>query len=233
MDGAAVARLDAAYQLALAQAFFVDDVVDGDVSTHDVAVLPLLKELELAAAVSAVGWVAACRASHWSSAQALALAGEPQAAGDPRAFRENVLGRSAPVLTYFRALAPAARTDLVDAIEPILTDYLILAQLCDDLADWEQDLLRGRQTWTINQFLARAGLTATSYRHEQFVTVVRGVYLEGGLREALEECASRFSAVRGAIVGLPTDTTKLLRICDHLGGLIIANITRLDRHVHG
>ncbi|MGH1552471.1 hypothetical protein ACRAWF_11205 [Streptomyces sp. L7] len=229
MDDQTQGLLDLAYQSALGQAFLVDDLSDGQVANDDVKLLPVLKEIEVAIAVEALGWPDARVAYEWSSHQAQALESELESYATLRGFADstNIVGRSAPVISYFEAITRHGSALYVEPLRPLLIRYLVVAQRCDDLSDWESDLLQGRYTPTVQVMLEQAGISAAEYDESFFPEMLRAVYLDGILLNGLEDCNRELREIVHEIKKIPSATETLVCIVSHLNQIVEGNIEKV------
>nr|WP_134004900.1 hypothetical protein [Streptomyces sp. 846.5] len=223
--------LDVSYQLALGQAFLVDDVNDGQVANVDVKLIPALKEVEVSVAAAALGWPDAKIAFEWSGTQAQALEVELQRYSSRQGYvdEENVLGRSAPVLSYFEAIARHGVAIYASALKPLLMRYLIVAQRCDDLSDWEDDLLQGRYTPVVQSFLEQSGSSIAEYGERFYPEVLRSVYLEGLLLRELNECHRELLDITSNVRKISGTTEKMVSIIVHLHSIVKENIDKISQ----
>jgi hypothetical protein len=217
-------NLSRAYELALAQAFYIDDVYDGDVEPLDTPILPILRHLEvrLASDVLEGGVVGALS---WPATQAVSLRDEFRIASS-ESVEKNLVGRSAPVMTYLGELAAVSDPQIGCRVVDIVESYIVLAQNCDDLSDWEQDLLKRRFTPTATKIIGMAGMTVASFDETYFNRCLRAIYFNGGLISLFQGLRNEAARLLREIDELPTNSEPLFGVVNHLAGLIDMNYQR-------
>ncbi|GAA4536488.1 hypothetical protein GCM10023192_34570 [Amycolatopsis samaneae] len=223
-------KLALGYELALGQAFLIDDLNDGQTSTADVKLISALKEIEVASVVDAIGWPRGRVAFSWSGTQAAALCAEEESYLQKRRPLPsgNILGRSAPVLSYYQAIAYGSSQERVQTLKKLITQYLLVAQWCDDLYDWEDDLLAGRFTPVVHEFVTSAGFeSCVDYEESHYPSLLRAVYLGGLLLRELRRCHARLSDVVAGLCDIGSAAEDLVVIVLNLKSIVESNIAKL------
>jgi len=190
-----LAKLSAAYELALGQAYLVDDLADDQTVGIGGRILTALRELELSLVLDVYGWPAASTIFSWGRTQDRALRDEFALALDDSGL--NSIGRAAPVFAYFELVASRSTQSSIGQVRNLLRRYIVVAQRCDDIADWESDLLLGRMTTTARTFVSQAGIS--QYSPADYTKVLRTVYLCGSLRAELGEVTEELRRIRAAL----------------------------------
>jgi len=196
IEPAQLQKLEAAYTLAVAQAFLVDDVSDIQVDTGQAVLLPTLKSLEIRFLLDAVP------AKQHRAATDLVIRGSARQLDaldhEKRSWEavlqssryvptdtEHILGRSSVPLTYLDIVAIASGTRDVNSARLVIEEFLHLVQYCDDLSDWEDDLANGRITPVLAHRISRMDLA--KYDEQQVhAALLREFYLDNGMEFELK-----------------------------------------------
>lgn len=231
--------LECAYSVAIAQAFLVDDLHDGQ--TDDTAVaslLPTMKSIEISLLSDAIPAQSLRRVIRrilqGSQDQVTALQEEQISWRVPDAHHprnmHHVTNRSAAVVTYLTIIDLYAEKDFLHEAKPIIEEFIKIVQYCDDASDWETDFQSGRITPLLSKILRNPKLEGLSAEQTQ-QQLARSMYLNGGLLDELQQLFERLDQLCLMVDQVAPHAILFKRYATHQQELVRKNILSIEKNM--